>query len=166
MGTLVTETLAASCDVALRHFEGMLAFERLLGRAREPQIAQARFHPGRRPWTGFVRKWTCPRSHQHPSRPDDRVADGRVSERQTIRGLLRRAALQRCQQSRAAPRSAWVAGEDDDRRYHRLARRRVLARHRRREECLKERLMSHIAEATTVLTSASSIGLRRCFDCS
>ena len=27
MGSLVTETLAASCDVALRHFEGMLAFE-------------------------------------------------------------------------------------------------------------------------------------------
>jgi hypothetical protein len=27
MGTLVTETPAASSDVALRHFEGMLAFE-------------------------------------------------------------------------------------------------------------------------------------------
>jgi hypothetical protein len=27
MGTLVTETPAASSDIALRHFEGMLAFE-------------------------------------------------------------------------------------------------------------------------------------------
>jgi hypothetical protein len=27
MGTLVTETPAASSDVAFRHFEGMLAFE-------------------------------------------------------------------------------------------------------------------------------------------
>ena len=27
MGTFVTETPAASSDVALRHFEGMLAFE-------------------------------------------------------------------------------------------------------------------------------------------
>jgi hypothetical protein len=40
-----------------------------------------------RPWTGLVRKWTCPGSRQHPSRPDDRVADDRVSERQAVRGL-------------------------------------------------------------------------------
>ena len=97
MGTHVTETPAASSDVALRHFEGMLAFETDCWDVHEslkspkPDFILVDVRGPASFANGHVQgAINIPHGQMTAS------SDGRVSEGQTVRGLLRRAALQRC----------------------------------------------------------------------
>jgi len=79
MGALVTETPAASPDVALHHFQGMLAFETDCWDVHEGlKSAKPDFILVDVRGPASFANGHVPRSHQHPSRPDDRVTDARV----------------------------------------------------------------------------------------
>jgi hypothetical protein len=95
MTTHVTETAAAPSELAVRHFEEMLAFETDCWDVHESlNSANPDFIVVDVRGRNAFAKGHCGGRDQHPASRDDSRADDRVSERQDVCRLLRGPTLQ------------------------------------------------------------------------
>ena len=123
MTTHVTETPAAASDVALCHFEDMLAFETDCWdvheslKSAEPDFIVVDVRGPASFAKGHVRGAI---NIPHREITAQRMAE--YSKRRGVHRLLRRPPLQWRQQGCGPPRPPWPAREDNDRRRHGLAR--------------------------------------------